>query len=91
MIDGMAEDVVTAWRNQYRCPAVFPSDGRRCPLQDRPRRPTRARLEGNAQDLAAWPSLAARTSDQVGRGREWSEPWADGAASRGEQLRWQAF
>jgi hypothetical protein len=23
--------------------------------------------------------------------REWPEPWADGAASHGEPLRWQAF
>jgi hypothetical protein len=23
--------------------------------------------------------------------REWTEPWADGAAARGEQLRFQAF
>ena len=90
MMVGMAEGVLVALRDQYRCPAVS-RDGLRCQLQithegahaavwsDLPTNPRRGRAVPPAQ-LTRW------TEE-----REWTELWADGAAARGEQLRFQAF
>jgi len=90
MIGGMAEDIFTAIRDRYRCPAVS-RDGRRCQLQiahdgahasvwsDPPKVSRRGR--------ALPPAQLTRWTDEG----EWTEPWADGKAARGEQLAFQAF
>ena len=87
----MAEDIFVALRNQYRCSAISGGDGRRCQLQtphdgahaavwsDPPKVSRRGRALPPAQ-LTRWT-----------KEREWTEPWADGAAARGDRLRWQAF
>jgi hypothetical protein len=90
LIVGMTDDVFSAMRDQYRCPAVS-RDGQRCQLQtghdgahahvwrDTPTTSRRGR--------ALPPMQLVRWDDE----REWAEPWSDRAASRGEQLRWQTF
>jgi len=89
MIGGMAEDVVTALRDQYRCPAVFPSGGRRCQLQIGHHGPhahvCRETPKISRRGRALPPAHLSRWDEE----REWSEPWSDGAGSRGEQRRWQ--
>jgi hypothetical protein len=91
MIDGMADDVVSALRDRYRCPAISRRDGRACQLQtshdgahahvwrDTPKNSRRGR--------ALPPMQLVRWDEE----REWAEPWSDGAASHGEPLRWQTF
>jgi hypothetical protein len=86
----MDEDIFTAIRNQYMCAAVS-LDGRRCQLQT-PHDGAHARVwydppKVSRRGRALPPAQLTRWAED----REWSEPWADGAATRGEQLRWAAF
>jgi hypothetical protein len=87
---GMAEDIFSPSRDPYRCPAVS-RDGRRCQVQI-PHDTAHAHvwrdtLTNPRRGRALPPMQLVRWTDE----REWTEPWADGAAARGEQLRFQAF
>ena len=57
----------------------------------RDRRRSCARLAGHAEDFAAGRALPPMQLVRWDEEREWVEPWADGAASHGQQLRWQTF
>jgi hypothetical protein len=88
--DSMAEDIFIALADRYRCPAVS-HDGRRCQLQT-PHEGAHARVWSDPPKVsrrgrALPPAQLTRWTDE----REWTEPWVDGAAARGEQLRFQAF
>jgi hypothetical protein len=87
----MSDDILTALRDQYRCPADSRSDGRRCQLQTEHDGPHahvwRDTPKVSRRGRALPPLQLTRWTEE----REWTEPWADGAAVRGEQLRWQAF
>jgi hypothetical protein len=90
MMVGMTNDFFPALRDQYRCPAVS-RDGRRCQLQT-PHDGAHARVwydppKISRRGRAVPPAQLTRWTEE----REWTEPWADGKAARGEHLRFQAF
>jgi hypothetical protein len=66
LIVGMTDDVLSAMRDQYRCPAVL-SDGRRCQPQTGHDGAHAHVWRDRPQDLAAGPSLAADAARWVGR------------------------
>jgi hypothetical protein len=91
MMVGVAEDIFPGLRDPYRCPAVSGRSGRRCQLQT-PHDSAHAHVWSDPPKVsrrgrALPPAQLTRWTEE----REWTEPWADGAAARGEQLRWQAF
>jgi hypothetical protein len=91
MIDGMADDFSSALRDWHGCPAISRRDGRRCQLQTGHGAPHahvwRDTPKTSRRDRTLPPMQLVRWDEE----REWPEAWADGASSRREQLRWQAF
>jgi hypothetical protein len=86
---GMAEDIFVALRDQYRCSAISRGDSRGCQLQT-PQHGAHAAVWSDPPKVsrrgrAMPPAQLTRSTEE----REWTEPSADGAAARGERLRWQ--